>query len=203
MAQKHRRRDKPFPETSGLTMTRAYFEKEGCKFQPSLLVTDNEALKSVNSSAVSTVYNVEELRSIYEENMQIIWVLVVAMVIFAFAMIIAVLYNTGNLSFHERIKEFATLKVLGFSSDKIRLLMTRQNLILSLIGLILGAPFAKPMLEAMMNSNGENFDYYATVTPLNYLLAGAVVLTVSMAVSLMFTKKIKRLDMVESLKGTE
>ena len=191
------------PETSGLTMTRAYFEKDGCKFQPSLLVADNEALKSVNSSAISTVYNVEELRSIYEENMQIIWVLVVAMVIFAFAMIIAVLYNTGNLSFHERIKEFATLKVLGFSSDKIRSLMTRQNLILSLIGLILGAPFAKPMLEAMMNSNGENFDYYATVTPLNYLLAGAVVLAVSMAVSLMFTKKIKRLDMVESLKGTE
>ncbi len=191
------------PETSGLTMSRAYFENEGCKFQPSLLVTDDEALQSVNSSAVSTVYDVEELRAIYEENMQIIWVLVVAMVIFAFAMIIAVLYNTGNLSFHERVKEFATLKVLGFSSDKIRALMTRQNFILSFIGLILGAPFAKPMLEAMMNSNGENFDYYATVTPLNYLLAGAVVLTVSMAVSLMFTKKIKKLDMVESLKGAE
>ena len=135
--------------------------------------------------------------------MQIIWVLVVAMVIFAFAMIIAVLYNTGNLSFHERVKEFATLKVLGFSSKKIRSLITRQNLGLSIIGIILGTPFAKPMLEAMMNSNGENFDYYATVKPLGYLVAGVIVMAVSMAVSLMFTKKIRRLDMVESLKGAE
>jgi putative ABC transport system permease protein len=118
-------------------------------------------------------------------------------------MVVAVLYNTGNLSFHERLKEFATLKVLGFSSKKIRSLITRQNAVLSVIGIILGAPFGKPMLEAMMNSNGENFDYYATVTPVNYLLAGLTVLIVSMAVSLMFTKKIRRLDMVESLKGAE
>jgi putative ABC transport system permease protein len=59
------------------------------------------------------------------------------------------------------------------------------------------------MLEAMMNSNGENFDYYATVKPLGYLVAGVIVMAVSMAVSLMFTKKIRRLDMVESLKGAE
>ena len=125
------------------------------------------------------------------------------MIIFAFAMIIAVLYNTGNLSFHERIKEFATLKVLGFSSARIRSLLTRQNLGLSLIGVILGAPFAKPMLEAMMNSNGDNFDYYATVKPLGYITAAIIVMAVSMAVSLMFTKKIRNLDMVESLKGAE
>lgn len=191
------------PETAGLTMLRADFEKEGCQFVPSLLATDDSAVETLNSPAVSTVYNISELRAIYEEGMQIIWVLVVMMVIFAFAMIVAVLYNTGNLSFHERIREFATLKVLGFSSDQIRSLITRQNLGLSVIGVVLGAPFAKPMLEAMMNSNGENFDYYATVNPLSYLLAGVVVMAVSMAVSLLFTKKIRRLDMVESLKGAE
>lgn len=191
------------PETSGLTMTRADFEKEGCKFSPMLLATNDATIETLQNPAVSTVYNISELRDIYEEGMQIIWVLVVFMILFAFAMIVAVLYNTGNLSFHERVREFATLKVLGFSSKKIRALITRQNLGLSVIGTLLGAPFAKPMLEAMMNSNGENFDYYATVKPLGYLLAGAIVMAVSMAVSFMFTKKIQRLDMVESLKGTE
>ena len=191
------------PETSGLTMLRPDFENAGCKFSPSLLATNDSNIQTVKSGAISTVYDINELRAIYEESMQIIWVLVIAMVIFAFAMIIAVLYNTGNLSFHERVKEFATLKVLGFSSKKIRTLITRQNLGLSIIGIIIGAPFAKPMLEAMMNSNGENFDYYATVKPLGYVVAGVIVMTVSMAVSLMFTKKIRRLDMVESLKGAE
>lgn len=191
------------PETSGLTMTRTDFEKAGCKFAPSLLATNKSDIKTLNHTGISTVYDIDELRAIYEESMQIIWVLVVTMVIFAFAMIIAVLYNTGNLSFHERIKEFATLKVLGFSSARIRSLLTRQNLGLSLIGVILGAPFAKPMLEAMMNSNGDNFDYYATVKPLGYITAAIIVMAVSMAVSLMFTKKIRKLDMVESMKGAE
>ncbi len=191
------------PETSGMTMTRTDFEKTDCKFTPTLLATNDSEILNINSKGVSTVYNITELREIYEENMQIIWVLVVVMVIFAFVMVVAVLYNTGNLSFHERLREFATLKVLGFSSKEIRSLITKQNIILSLIGIVLGAPFGKPMLEAMMNSNGENFDYYATVTPQTYVLAGAVVLVISMAVSLMFTKKIRRLDMVESLKGAE
>ena len=191
------------PETSGMTMTRADFEKEGCDFVPTLLATDDSELLNIKNKGISTVYNISELREIYEKDMEIIWVLVVVMVIFAFVMVVAVLYNTGNLSFHERLREFATLKVLGFSSKQIRSLLTKQNIILSLIGIVLGAPFGKPMLEAMMNSNGENFDYYATVTPPTYLMAGVVVLVISMSVSLLFTNKIRSLDMVESLKGAE
>ena len=151
--------------------------------------TNDSRIQTDKTNGISTIYNVSELRQIYENNMQIIWVLVVTMVLFALVMVIAVLYNTGNLSFHERLKEFATLKVLGFSSKQIRSLITQQNAVLSIIGIILGAPFGKPMLEAMMNSNGDNFDYYAMATPTDYLLAGLTVLLVSMAVSFMFSKK--------------
>lgn len=154
-------------------------------------------------SGVSAVYSVSELREVYEEQMSIIWALIVAMVIFAVAMIVTVLYNSGNLSFHERIQEFATLRVLGFSAGRIRSLLTRQNFWLSLIGIAAGAPFANAMLEAMMNSNGENFDYYIRVTPLSYLLGGLVVLCIAMAVSFLFTGKIRKLDMVGTLKGAE
>ncbi len=191
------------PETSGLTIARDDFAKTGSKFVPSLIATNDSRIQTDKTNGISTIYNVSELRQIYENNMQIIWVLVVTMVLFALVMVIAVLYNTGNLSFLERLKEFATLKVLGFSSKQIRSLITQQNAVLSIIGIILGAPFGKPMLEAMMNSNGDNFDYYATVTPTDYLLAGLTVLLVSMAVSFMFSKKIHQLDMVESLKGAE
>ena len=55
----------------------------------------------------------------------------------------------------------------------------------------------------MMNSNGENFDYVLTVTPGCYLIAGILVLAVSMAVSFLFSGRIRKLDMVEILKGAE
>ena len=191
------------PESSGLTLLRADFEAAGCEFTPSLLATNDAAIRSLEHEGVSTVYGISELRAIYEQSMQIIWALVVAMVIFAVVMIVAVLYNSGNLSFNERVQEFATLKVLGLSTERIRALLARQNLWLSMIGIVLGAPFGRTMLEAMMNSNGENFDYYATVAPRDYLVAGAVVLLVSVAVSFLFTRKIRDLDMVGTLKGAE
>ena len=125
------------------------------------------------------------------------------MVIFAVVLVVAVLYNTGNLSFHERLQEFATLRVLGFSAKRIRGLLTRENLWLSVVGVIVGAPFGKAMLEAMMNSNGDNFEFYVHVPPLCYLLSAIAVLALSMAVSLLFTRRIRRLDMVGTLKGAE
>ena len=71
------------------------------------------------------------------------------------------------------------------------------------IGLIIGAPFGKATLEAMMNSNGEQFDYTIHITPQIYLESALLVLVVSMLVSFFFQKRIKRLDMVEVLKGVE
>lgn len=139
----------------------------------------------------------------YETSMEVISILVWAMLIFSTVLVVVVLYNSGNLSFHERVGEFATLKVLGLQTSQIRNILTVQNLWLSVIGIIIGAPFGKMSLNAMMNSNGENFDYSLSITPICYLISGILVLAVSMAVSFLFSKRIRKLDMVEILKGTE
>ena len=92
---------------------------------------------------------------------------------------------------------------MGLQSGSIRNILTVQNVWLSIIGIILGAPFGRMTLNAMMNSNGENFDYALMVTPGCYLLSGIFVLLISMAVSFLFSSRIKKLDMVEILKGAE
>ena len=135
--------------------------------------------------------------------MDIVNVLIYIMMIFSAICVVVVLYNSGSLSFNERVKELATLKVLGFQSGAIRKMMSRQNMWLSLIGIILGAPFGKASFNMMMNSNGENFDYNLSIRPLAYIEAGVFVLIVSVLVSFMFSKRIRKLDMVEVLKGVE
>ena len=57
--------------------------------------------------------------------------------------------------------------------------------------------------DVMMNSNGEQFDYSLNVSWQCYLMSGILVLVISMLVSFFFSKRIKRLDMVEVLKGVE
>ncbi len=122
---------------------------------------------------------------------------------FSVVMVVVVLYNSGNLSFNERIKEFATLKVMGFRSQQIRSLLSRQNLWLSAAGLILGAPLGRQIMQYMFDMNGDSYDYQAVINLPTYVISGILVLAISVLVSFMFAKRIKRLDMVDVLKGME
>lgn len=72
-----------------------------------------------------------------------------------------------------------------------------------MIGIILGAPLGDLSLNAMMNSNGENFNYNLKLPFYDFIIAGVFVLIISVLVSFMFSKRIRRLDMVEVLKGVE
>ena len=119
-------------------------------------------------------------------------------------------YSNKDLSGYEK-ESYVTavhskedmIQALETSYEVLRNILTVQNLWLSVIGIIIGAPFGKMSLNAMMNSNGENFDYALTVTPECYLISGMLVLAVSMAVSFLFSGRIRKLDMVEILKGAE
>ena len=190
------------PDSSGITMLREDYEELGCTYKPSALAT-NEDVSDYENDKVTSIYSIAEMRLAYEESMSILNVLVAVMAFFAVVMVVVVLYNSGNLSFNERVKEFATLKVMGFSSAKIRSLLTLQNLWLSLIGIVVGAPFAKVGLSVMVNSNGENYDWPITIPIYAYIISGIAILLTSMAVSFLFAKRIKKLDMVEILKGLE
>lgn len=192
------------PTVNGITMLREDYEKTGSRFKPSVLYTNEDVMgyEDKNDAVTVTHSNVEMLEA-YQSTMQIMYVMVAAFMVFAAVMPIVVLYNSGNLSFHERIKEFATLKVLGFESRQIRHLLTVQNLWLSVLGIVIGAPFAKPLLQYMFDSNGDSWDYAAVIAAGDYIIAGILVFVVSALVSLFFSNRIKKLDMVEVLKGME
>lgn len=191
-------------EVQGIAYLREDYEKTGADYTPTLLMTnDADAVNKSTLTYVTSVNSREDMISAYETSMQIIYVLIAFMIIFSVIMIVVVLYNSGSLSFNERIKELATLKVMGLQSAQIRNLLTVQNIWLSIIGIIVGAPLGNMSLNLMINSNGENFDYNLSVPPIYYIIAAILVLAVSMLVSFMFTSRIKKLDLVETLKGME
>lgn len=191
-------------ETQGIAYLREDYEKTGAEYTPMLLMTNaSQAQAAASLKYVTGVNSREDMIAAYEKSMEVVNILVFVMVIFSTIMIVVVLYNSGSLSFNERIKELATLKVMGLQSTQIRHLLTVQNIWLSVIGIIIGTPLGNISLNAMMNSNGENFDYSLSVPVADYIISAVIVLIVSMLVSFMFSSRIKKLDLVETLKGVE
>ena len=85
----------------------------------------------------------------------------------------------------------------------IRRLLSTQNLWLSVIGVICGIPLGRVPLQAMMDSNGDAIDWPCYIAPVTFVIAAVFVMTVSVLVSFLFSRRIKRIDMVEVLKGME
>ena len=166
-----------------------------------MLVTD-EKIKD-DSRYITAVHDRRTVKESFESNMEMMYLMVYLLMGFSALLVVIVLYNSGNLSFNERVREFATLKVLGYRSERIRRLLTLQNCWLSLIGILIGAPFGRVLLQYMLDSNGDSYDYIAVIGTKSYIIAGAFVLLVSVLVSFMFSKRIKRLDMAGALKGAE
>ncbi|MCR5629210.1 ABC transporter permease [Eubacterium sp.] len=206
------------PNVAGVTMLREDYEKLGIEYEPNILYTKEKLkLKKVRKDIKEKIFNNKEsdtygIKSVFDDTdmrksfdvmMEMINMMIGIFIIFACILPIVVLYNCGNLSFNERVKEFATLKVLGFSTKRIRRLISLQNLWLSIIGVIIGLPFGTKLLQYMFDSNGDAMDYQVGAGAVEYLISGIGVLIISVAVSYMFNKRIKKLDMVEILKGME
>jgi putative ABC transport system permease protein len=191
------------PNITGITMLREDYEAVGMDFRPVMLVSPNNCEDVADKSSVSAVHSMKDLIAAFDKMMEIMNLLVYFMVVFSVLLIVIVLYNSGNLSFNEREKEFATLKVLGFKSSAIRRLLSTQNLWLSIIGCILGLPLGRVPLQAMMDSNGDAVDWPCYIAPTTYIIAAIFVMTVSVLVSFMFSRRIKKIDMVKVLKGME
>ena len=191
------------PSITGITMLREDYEDLGIDFRPMMLMTNEPAESVAGRDNVAAVHNKQDLIESFEKTMEVMNLLVYFMVFFSALLIVVVLYNSGNLSFNEREKEFATLKVIGFGSGRVRRLISTQNLWLSIIGTIAGLPFGKRALQAMMDSNGDSVDWPSYIAPKTYLLGAGFVMLVAILVGFMFSKRIKRIDMVEVLKVLE
>ena len=108
-----------------------------------------------------------------------------------------------DLTTHKNERQNATLKVLGFPTGKILKLNIIQNIIFSVIGIIFGVPLGLYLVYAMIASAGSEFDMMVKLSPTSFVIAAIITFGVSVLTSFLFTKKVKNLDMVSSLKSVE
>ncbi len=116
---------------------------------------------------------------------------------------VVVLYNLGIMSYTERYREMATLKVVGFKDKKIGRLLIDQNMWLSLIGVVIGIPLGILTLDYLLKALAGEYEMSLTVSAVTYIISVMLTFGMSLPVSLMVARKNKKIDMVEALKGAE
>ena len=144
------------------------------------------------------------LRDNFTDSMEAIDYAVVIIILAAAALAFVVLYNLTNINITERTRELATLKVLGFFDREVTAYVYRENLFLTLFGIALGLVMGR-FLHAWMvlTVEVELVMFGRTAPPYAYVLAAALTVVFSIAVNIAAHFKLKKVDMVESLKTVE
>lgn len=153
---------------------------------------------------IAGVMDMAALRSQMDDMLEslnaVVWLVILSAGLLAFV----VLYNLTNINITERAREIATLKVLGFYPTEVAAYVYRENIMLTIIGAAVGL-VAGIFLHRFVIKTAEVDEvmFQRVVLPLSYLFSLFFTLLSSMLVNLVMLGKLKKIDMVESLKSAE
>ena len=131
---------------------------------------------------------------------------VVILVFFVSALILAfiVLYNLSNINIIERTREIATLKVLGFYDNEVSSYIYRENIFVSVFGIALGVVLGIVLHLLLISFTAiDTVMYGQSIAWYSFVAAIAITCLIIVSVNLMLHKKLKKVDMVLSLKSVE
>ena len=120
------------------------------------------------------------------------------------ALAFIVLYNLTNINITERIREIATIKVLGFYPSETNAYVFRENLVLTVISALVGIPAGKAFHSFVMSEiqvDLLSFDIH--IQPTSYLIAVLMTIGFALIVNFAMYFKLDKINMAESLKSIE
>ncbi len=115
-----------------------------------------------------------------------------------------VLYNLININVSERIREISTIKVLGFYDNEVAMYIFRENIILTILGILAGSVMGK-ILYVFLVSTAEmdNMMMIPTVDMSSYVISGVITMFFAILVMIMMHIKLKNINMIDALKSIE
>ncbi|MGN1094766.1 MAG: FtsX-like permease family protein, partial [Eubacteriales bacterium] len=162
------------------------------------------AAEIMSLDGVSNITVSEDLRARVSNMMlsldYIVWLVIASAGMLAFI----VLFNLNNINITERVREIATIKVLGFSRKEVTSYVFRESIVLTLIGALIGLPlgyFLHSFVMSQINIDLVSFNVH--IAPLSYVFAVALTFVFAFIVEIFIKKKTDKIDMADSLKSIE
>ncbi len=187
--------------TEGIFMTDRFADRTGISYTVSSVLTD--AAEIPDNPHILNTQSKQSIMDSFDTFMDLmnkmIWLLVIAAVLLG----IVVLYNLGVMSYTERYREMATLKVVGFKDSKIGRLLISQNLWLTVLGIVIGIPAGIGILQYLLTALAAEYELKLVLGVPTWLVSVLLTFGVSLAVGLMVARKNRHIDMVAALKTAE
>ncbi len=170
----------------------------------SLAKQDETASSLQDSEFVSSVEFTSQSQESYDATLSSINVIVYILILCAGALAVVVLYNLTNININERSRELATLRVLGYHHKEVAMYIFREIGLLSILGTLTGLA-AGWVLHYYVVTTAESVDMMMgrDISPISYVLAAAITLVFSALVDVLMLFKLRRIQMVESMKAVD
>ena len=189
--------------SENIVISPKYAEKLGLDVKADSIYTSTGKADIKAESAIKSVQSKQMIIDSFDTFNEIMNMMVAVLIVAATVLGIVVLYNLGVMSYTERYREMATLKVVGFRNRKIGKLLISQNMWVTVIGVIVGIPAGMGTLSFLVTQLASEYELRISVSVLSIAVSAVLTFAVSLLVSLMVARKNKKIDMVEALKGAE
>ena len=165
---------------------------------------DELAKKLISLDGVVSYNRIDQMRTRFENSIRSINVIIVIIIAAAALLAFLVLFNLTNINVTERIRELATLKVLGFYDAETASYVYRENGFLTLIGAAAGLFMGKWLHSWLIRTIEVDFLMFGrSVHPRSFVIAAVLTFLFSLSVNFFSFFTIREIDMIESLKSVE
>ena len=160
--------------------------------------------KLLDMSGVATTSRMRDTQDTYMHSMERVDFVVVIIILAAAALAMVVLFNLSNINITERQRELATIKLLGFYDGEVSAYVYRENIVLTVFGILMGCFMGHWLHIYLVRSTEIDLMMFGRQTaPSAYVYAAILTMLFSVLVNVLAHFKMKKIDMVESLKSAE
>ena len=192
------------PQNQNVSMTRKYLESLEIKYKPDALYTNIDLSETKKIKNIKTIQNIESLKEGMTSMLSMMKTMLILIIGIAVILGSVIIYNLGILSYTEKQYQFSTLKVLGFKDEQIENIFIKQNNWIAIISIIIGLPGGFYLTDFLFKTAiEEHYDFGAWISGKTYIISAVGTFIISYIVSKFLSRKIKKIDMVSSLKGNE
>ena len=160
--------------------------------------------KLLSMNGVVTTSRMRDTQDTYMHSMERVDFVVVIIILAAAALAMVVLFNLSNINITERQRELATIKLLGFYDKEVSAYVYRENIVLTVFGVLMGCFMGHWLHIYLVRSTEIDLMMFGRQTaPSAYVYAAILTMLFSVLVNVLAHFKMKKIDMVESLKSAE
>lgn len=160
--------------------------------------------KLLDMSGVATTSRMRDTQDTYMHSMERVDFVVVIIILAAAALAMVVLFNLSNINITERQRELATIKLLGFYDGEVSAYVYRENIVLTVFGILMGCFMGHWLHIYLVRSTEIDLMMFGRQTaPSAYVYAAILTALFSLLVNVLAHFRMKKIDMVESLKSAE